>query len=315
MGAGQATDQVVGRKRMRQAMEWTRRRRHELRIPALLGGVLVMAAELSTSSSQAAPPDGATCVKAYESAQMRRKSEDFIGARQELIVCASAACPSVIQGDCIEWLGKVEDAIPLVIFEAKVNGSPVFDVSVTLAGKLLAERLDGRSVEVNPGLHAFTFERPGAPPVVEKVIIHRGAKSHTVMASWSAPIKDGTALPPPPPPPIPKTRPIPALFYALSGIGVVGLGGFAGLGISGLNQEHQLSSTCSPVCKDSDLNPVKAQYIAAYTSAGVGALSLVGAGIVLFTRPERPVKSAFDPSRFGVHPTPAGAFIDWRATF
>lgn len=274
-----------------------------------------MVTGLLVGSAQAAP-DGPACLKAYENAQLMRKQEDFIGARAELIVCASATCPVVVQNDCVEWLGKVEDAIPLVILEAKINGSPVYDVSVSVDGKRVVEHLDGKSIEVNPGLHTFTFTRDGGLTATERAIVHRGEKSRTVMASWMTPtIGSAATVPPAAPPSIPKARPIPTLFYVLGGVGVLGFGAFATLGITGLNQEQDLGNTCSHICSDSSIQSLKMQYAIADISAGVGVVSLVAAGIVFFNRPERPTKTGFDFSRFGVHPTPSGTFITWREAF
>ena len=124
-------------------------------------------------------------MKSYENAQILRKKEDFLAAREELLLCGAPNCPTLIQNDCVEWLPKLEDAIPLVVFEAKVNGESIFDVAVTEGDKTLLTRLDGKSVEVNPGLHTFKFVRPGAATLEERAIVRRGEKSRLVMASWT----------------------------------------------------------------------------------------------------------------------------------
>jgi hypothetical protein len=270
-----------------------------LGVAGWLAGCAVFATGLTTSTLHAEDPVVAKCTTSYEKAQILRKKEDFLGSREELLLCGAPNCPALIQNDCVVWLPTLEDSIPLVVFEAKVNGESVFDVTVIEGDKTLLTHLDGKPVEVNPGPHLFTFLRAGSATLQEKAIVRRGEKSRMVVASWtvstSVPVSvreipgaaTGSAAAEA------KSRPIPPLFYVLTGAGVLGLGTFAVLGLSTQSDQNNLASTCAPLCSDASVNSLRA----------------------LFTRPERTERLAIADSRLGLIPTTGGLRMNWTGSF
>jgi hypothetical protein len=262
-----------------------------------------------------------TCVDAYGAAQEHRKGNDLLKARASLLTCAARSCPAVVQGDCTTWLAQVVEAIPSIVLEATLDGEHVFDVSVSMDGVALVQELDGKPIEINPGLHKFTFERKGLEPIEKKMIIAQRYKSLLVSAAWRSPQPQSPVVTfgpngAPAGPDGDTVRPVPALAYVLGGVAIAGLGTFAVLGLTGTATQHDLESSCSPHCSSADVDSLKTRFIAADIAAGVGALSAAGAAVVFFTRPERP-SHMHDAQSLGIRPLAGGggAAITYAGTF
>src|SRR5262245_12499893 len=92
-------------------------------------------------------PEGSKemCGDAYADSQLRRRNNELLLARQKLRFCASDTCPAFMRTDCVEWLGQVERAIPSVVLEAKDEQGFILDATVTMDGKTIATKLDGKS--------------------------------------------------------------------------------------------------------------------------------------------------------------------------
>ena len=291
------------------------------RLGALIGlGTLLATVTVSpTSWSQAMNDTTKACVDAYGSAQEFRKNNDLLKARQALWTCAGAACPAIVQGDCTAWLSQVVDAIPSVVLEAKVDDDNVFDVSVSMDGAPIVTQLDGKPVEINPGLHSFVFERRGAAPLEKKVIIAAHAKSQVILAVWSSPPVVRTAASaavqhPSGEPASPATRPVPPAAFVLGGVAVAAFGTFVGLGLSADITKHDLDTSCSPRCSSGNVSSLETRFIAADVALGVGAIAAASAVTVFFLRPERPAPLPV-VTAVGVAPTNGGAALQWSGSF
>lgn len=288
---------------------------HPRRLVKLVGLATLFATVTTTTQSwsQSSGDTTKACLDAYGSAQEFRKNNDLLKARQALWTCAGATCPAIVQNDCTAWLGQVADAIPSVVLEAKLDNDNVFDVSVSMDGASVATQLDGKPVEINPGLHTFVFERPGTAPVEKKVIIAAHAKSQVILAEWTTPPQNSRSVATHAGGEVstPMVRPIPPLAYVLAGTSVAAFGAFAVLGITGDTTKNDLQSTCRPSCSSSDVNSLETRFVAADIAAGVGALAAVGAITVFLLRPER----AAQVPQVGIAPTNGGAFVQWRSSF
>ena len=64
------------------------------------------------------------------------------------------------------------------------NGRNVVGVSVTVDGGLVVEALDGKALEVDPGLHKFVFEMSGSKPIEQEVVIREREKGRAVMVQF-----------------------------------------------------------------------------------------------------------------------------------
>jgi hypothetical protein len=138
----------------------------------------------------------------------------------------------------------------------------------------LATKLEGKSVPVDPGKRIFRFEREGAPPIEQEVVIKQGEKNRKVAVSWkaAAPSTDG--------PTEGGDVSISPGTWVLGGIGLAGLTVFGVLGGLALSEKSDAEETCAPSCADSVVDSIRAKLIVADVSLAVGVASL-GAAVVL----------------------------------
>ncbi len=153
---------------------------------AVAGSAFLLFASLAPSAHAADPPNA--CADAYGRAQELRSKRKLIGARDALRVCSQQTCPAFIVKDCTSWLDEVQASLPSVVPVATdAQGNDLAGVKVSMDGEVLFESSDGRSVDVDPGRHTFTFELRGprgdeAPPVVKHVVVAEGEKNKRIAA-------------------------------------------------------------------------------------------------------------------------------------
>jgi hypothetical protein len=220
------------------------------------------------------------CATSYENAQVLNRKADFLAARDAMRACARDACPAFIKNDCIQWLSDVEKSIPSVVLSAQIDGRDVHEVRVEMDGKPFADTLDGHSVDVNPGRHTFTFKYQVGqdhPTQDVVVVVVEGQKNRAVQSTYQTP----------PPPPDEIHRPVPAGVYLLGGLGVLAMGGFATFAELGMSKKNQLNAAgaCSPFCSDSQVSPVKTDFLIGDISLAAGVVALASSAVVLLTRP------------------------------
>jgi hypothetical protein len=226
--------------------------------------------------------DRQTCVDAYEAAQLAMRRAQLANARAQIRVCLEDACPGLLRTDCAQWLKDVDARQPTIVLEMKgERGETLSDVAVTMDGAPLAERIDGRGLEVDPGEHTLVFTPRGRAPVELKYVVKEGEKLQRVTAELPRRVE-----PPEAGDPAAKSTakaPIPWTVYALGGLGLAAAGGFAYFGLSGLGKKDDLEA-CKPDCAHDDVVAVRTRFIAADVMLGVSLVSLAAAGIILFTR-------------------------------
>jgi hypothetical protein len=135
-------------------------------------------------------------------------------------------------------------------------------------------------VPVDPGKQKFVFELPGNRQRTVEALIVEGEKSRVIALDLPPPddiglSEYGGVRPPPPPVVEHGPRPLPLV---LAGVGAAGLGGFAGLALSGWRQEQALDRRCAPRCTPAEVQAVRRKYHLADASlaVGVGALAVAG---------------------------------------
>jgi len=99
------------------------------RVPsATLLVAAVVASALTTSLARAADPTTADCLNASESSIKLRSDHKLRAAREQLLVCSLAACPTDVRAECARRVEIVNASIPTIVFEAKdaavSRGSP-----------------------------------------------------------------------------------------------------------------------------------------------------------------------------------------------
>jgi hypothetical protein len=285
--------------------------RRVARAGAMLGAITVM-----TSLASAAPAradEKTACVTAYERSQVLRKEGKLRRAREELRTCSRGTCPALVRTDCVAWLDQVESSYPSIVIRAEKDGADVAAVRVVEDNEVIATRLDGKAIELEPGEHVFRFETDGAPPVSLTMVVHEAEKNRVVPVHFAGPHKEPLASAASADGADTTSRPVPVGVYALGGVGLAGLAGFTVLGAIGKSNESSLKSSCSPNCAKSDIDSVRAKYLAADVSLAIGVASLATAAIWYLARPTEHAPSAL--TAFTVSPTPSGASLSYASTF
>lgn len=216
------------------------------------------------------------CVAAHEEAQQLRIHKRLHAAREKYVACARTECPAVLREECMAQVEQMEAVAPTITFEARdERGASDTNVKVMLDGELVAERLTGAALPVEPGEHVLRFDRERDHKVIEqRVLVVEGEKNRKIVADFQ------TLAPPersrsesPPPPPVRSTK-IPPLAWVAGGVAVLGLGSFTVFAFTGMSEEDDLAKACAPRCAADDVSSVERSYAIADVSLAVG---LVGA--------------------------------------
>lgn len=250
--------------------------------------ILALASTFLASTALAAPPAKSaatpkqTCLAAHEEALARKTDKKPHAALEKLVVCARTECPTIVRKECTDLLESVQSAAPTVVVEALDDkGNSDTAVKVTIDGDVVAEKLTGAAVNVEPGEHVFVFERASDGKKIEdKVLIVEGEKNRKVVADYQALLPKPVAPPPPPPPP----AKVPTLAYVTGGVAFAGLGSFALFSILGRSKESDLASDdggCKPRCTDDDVAPVKRDYLIGDVSLAIGIVAAAATVILV----------------------------------
>ena len=257
------------------------------RLSIVAAGVAFSA--LSSRAAEAAPNQKA-CVAAYEESQTQMRRSHLHEARASLQTCLDEACPGTLRADCAGWLKEVETRTPTVVVEVVQDGAPVKDAKLVIDGK--PRTIDGRSIEIEPGAHAFRVEAPTGTASAD-MMLREGEKLRVVRLELPA-----TKKPDPSPsdvvtPSAPKTyrRPVPWTVWAAGGVGVVSLGVFGAFAAIGKSDEHDLTP-CKPNCTQSQIDHVHARYVTADVFLGLGLVAVGAATVIYFTRPRIAVEQS-----------------------
>jgi hypothetical protein len=233
----------------------------------------VLASLLAAAPALAASPTKDECIMANESAQTLRQNGKLRAARADLLVCVSKSCPGPLVDDCTQLLAAVDKAIPTLVFAVTDrDGNDVSSVSVKMDGELLAGRLDGGPITVDPGEHLFRLEAPGVSPVDKNLVVRETEKERRVVVALDAAgpgASSGSRWP----------------AYAAFGAGTAGLILGSVFGALALSTKSALDSECPSKmgCNVGDVSSLSTR--AWVANAGFG-VAIVGAGagtILLFS--------------------------------
>jgi hypothetical protein len=245
------------------------------------------------ASSGARALDAATCVQAADSGQQLRLAGRLLAAQDKLVACADPSCPPVVRVACSDWLNDIRKSIPSVVFAAKVKVErcgggagemrDLTDVDVRLDGRLLARRLDGRAVPIDPGTHVLRFELPdgSAAPREETIQLREGEKLREVSA-----VLERRPLVPCPAPGASSTL---VGAYVASSVALLSLGGFAYFALSSHAKFRDLSRTCAPYCDSQQTGPFLLEQDVADACLGVGLAAAAVAAWLWLTPRASPV--------------------------
>jgi hypothetical protein len=208
-----------------------------------------------------------TCTDASSQGQIQRDAHKLVEARGQFIICARQECPGVVRKDCATWLEQVQASLPTVVpIAADEAGNSLPNVRVSVDGKLLVEKTDGRAIEINPGTYTFTFEAPDGTKAESQVVVAEGEKDKRIGATIARPapavvaatppatINGSTPLPASPSTPdevphaVSSSSPLKAVGIVTTGLGVVGLGLGAVFGLQASSKKSSAGCDSHSVC-------------------------------------------------------------------
>ena len=259
---------------------------------ALLIATSTLVSGSALAQSQPAPAQAtnppaepeARCVYYHLEAQRLRQAKKLVEAKTAMRECAMSECPTMVQQDCLQWIQSIDEQTPSIVFSIEADGKPVTDAKITIDGHE-DEVSTANAVPLNPGLHTYSVSNPPYLPQSGSLNVLEGQRYHVFNVRLERPTPAAPQPAAPTPVATETVRPAPLGTWVLLGVGVVGAGAFAGLGLAGKSQEDQLKNVCSPNCTDHDLRSMKSLYLGADIAAGVGAAALISAAVVFLTRP------------------------------
>jgi hypothetical protein len=243
---------------------------------------------------------GARCVYYHMEAQRQRRAKKLLEAKGAMRECAMSECPMMVQQDCLQWIQSIDEQTPSIVFSIEADGKPVTGAKVTIDDREV-DASAGTAIALNPGPHRYVVSYPPYTPQSGALNVLEGQRYRVFTVRF-----EQQKLAPPLSPSLPMARtetvrPVPLGTWVLLGVGVVGAGAFAGMGLTGKSQEDDLKDVCSPNCTDHDTKSMKSLYLGADIAAGVGAAALIAAGVVFLTRPSYERQVAV-----GIAPLPGG---------
>lgn len=277
--------------------------------------------------SPLAHADDAACIAASEQSLTLRQQGKLRDTMKALVVCADPACPDEVRAECAKRVDTVNAATPTLILSAKDgSGNDLYDVTVTMDGAPLLQKLDGLPLSLDPGEHTFDFQVTGQPPLEKKFVLREGEKDRREgVVIGTAPVTQ--PLTPPPPPVAPSSwNTQKTLALVSGGVGVVGvgLGVVFGLYASSAHSKEQTDCASAGACTNppqatEDYNTAKSNALGSTISFIAGGVFLAGGVVLWVTAPkpkEAPTNALHDTPEIGIAPllTPGGGGLMLRGS-
>ena len=245
---------------------------------------------LAAPVAGAAKADARACTAARESAVTLRTGKHLREARQQLTLCAAASCPADVRKECARISADVEAAVPTIIFTATdASGREVKAVEVDMDGQPLADSLDGSALEVDPGVHVFTFTADSWTPVTLKLDIGGGEKrraEHVTMTKANAevavvPTPAPEAHPPPSSRPAERSDPVGIITGGLGFAGSLGviLGGVYGM--LAITSRDQQKADCASTAQCSSHGAAVNDHSTALSDGTISTVAFIAGGAFL----------------------------------
>jgi hypothetical protein len=259
-----------------------------LRTPSVLSALAFLLCG-APHVAEADPIDA--CIAAAEEGQRLRLDKELTLAREKLLACSHVECPTVLRADCTRWLSQVDAAMPsLVVRAVDATGADLVDVRLFVDDRIVAVRLDGSDLYVDPGVHAFRLVLADGSSVEEKVLVREGERHRILSVVFAAPRRDdgptgGEERHTSPDRAIPSS-PTPSLAAPIAtfAAGGVALGIASYFWITGLDAHATLGSTCAPThsCAESSVESAHDKLVIGDVAGGIGlGLAAIGVGLLI----------------------------------
>jgi hypothetical protein len=281
----------------------------------VLGGVTTLIGR----HASAAEPSMSECLASYEESINLKRDHQLQAALAKFAVCSSESCPPDVRKECLRLAPEVQAAMPTVVFEARdAAGANLSAVKVTMDGNVLAERLDGTALPIDPGEHRFAFEVAGRAPVEKRLTIWEGDKLRHERVEFEALAPPKSVVPPPAavtksileqPQPLQEAKPswskTRIVGVVLGGIGVAATGVGVAYGFIAMSRRNQANDVCpAHQCMNStQVDLWNGAYSAGDVATGaliVGALG-IASGVVIWLR-TKPLAEGAPGAQVGLGP-------------
>lgn len=238
------------------------------------------------------------CLAQHTDGQKLRKDGKLVEARAAFKQCSIPGCPDQIIRDCIDWSEQVDKQMPSIGFNVTADGVPRTDVQVFVDGSLIASKLEGKALELNPGIHRARVVLPGFDAIETEFVASEGVKFHVIEVPFKTAAPSGPAE-------VEMHRPIPASAYVFAAVGTAAAISGAGWGIATMSLRSELEASCKHNCQTEAVNVLKQRALFTDVSWGVSIASFATAATLYFLRPEKPL---VDNVEVDVALTPGGAY-------
>jgi hypothetical protein len=218
-------------------------------------GVKLFFVVLSAGTSSHAEGNKAACEASFNDTQTLRKSGKLIESREAATTCARE-CPSFASQPCVEWLSQIDASVPSVVLKSASEGDSSGNVYID--DKRIAQGLEGRAIDLNPGRHSFRFEpsnpdgngKAGQGIQTATLLLVEGEKRRIVNLVLAEPSSKAKAIG------LPKESTVKEaatnergermspLVWAMGGTTVVGLAVGASFGILAANRASVVRDNC-----------------------------------------------------------------------
>jgi hypothetical protein len=262
--------------------------------------VLSMLVCSTQAHAQNLPLTTSQCLAANEQSIALEKDRHLQSARKQAVSCASSTCPAEVREECARRVSRLSDAVPTLVLDVKDDrGNDVTTAVVKIDDAVVAERIDGSPLTIDPGDHALEVDAEGSRPQTKRIVVREGEKNRRermVVVTIAKPFT--------PPPPIEARRRSPIVRgtgYALIGVGIVGLGigSYFGLRAASAWSDSQNQCSAAHACNQSGHDAAVIAHDDATSKAFVSTLAfaasgvaIVGGAVLLFTAPVVTPKSA-----------------------
>lgn len=131
--------------------------------------------------------DSGSCQSDYRDAVRLERAGHLLESARLFESCDQARCSAVVRRQCADRATQVASDTPSVVpFVTDASGDPVVDVPVSMDGDVLTDRVDGRAIPVDPGMHTFTVRTSRGVKRSRKVMILEGQRNREIALSFGS---------------------------------------------------------------------------------------------------------------------------------
>ncbi len=147
---------------------------------ALLGCLAIV---LLSASARA---DAASCSQHVEEGKQARANAQLREARSHFVACSSEECPAEVVRECATWAAEVITETPTILVQAKDDtGADLADVVVSVDDTVIAQRIDGKAIAIDPGPHTLRFQHKGFAPESRSIVARPGQKAIAIDVTFT----------------------------------------------------------------------------------------------------------------------------------